>query len=365
MFSKIKNKYFGRLFFMSLGITIVAVIVVFGGGFVLLRRSVQPPSIPTVNDQPFFNPNLDYTLHDPYRESAFDVVDPHPDDVLLASPFNFVDEEGWTRRPDFFTFLVFGYDDGLNTDTIMVAAYDAERRNAYIVSIPRDTQIDVRRNVRRINSAYPVGVRLNNAGHEGGVAQLKREVQTIIGFKPDFYVSVEEDAFVRLIDAVGGVYVDVPFHMRYNDPTQNLRINIPAGHQRLDGENALHFARYRLGSNPAQTISDMQRMQHQQQLIAAVIDELMNPRTILRVPELVRTYSDHVSTDLSMFELLWFAEQFTLGEVSLTTYNYPTTSVRTSHWYEIPNADEALEIINRTINPFTRELTRANLQLTR
>ncbi|MCL1845808.1 MAG: LCP family protein [Defluviitaleaceae bacterium] len=329
----------------------------------MLRNLVRPPTVPTYTDRPFFG--LDYREYDPYRPYAFDIVEPHPDDALIASPFDFTAEEGWERRPDFYTILVFGYDEGLNTDTIMVAAFDAAARRGYLIGIPRDTQVDVRRSVRRINSAYPVGIRLNNGGHEGGVAQLKREVQTIIGFRPDFYMSVEEDAFVRLIDAMDGVYVYVPFHMRYDDPTQNLRINIPEGRQRLDGENALHFARFRLANDPRRTISDMQRMENQQQLIASVIDEFMSPRSIARIPELIAAYHDHVSTDLSMFELLWFAEQFALGDIELITYNYPTTSVRTSHWYEIPNAEEALEIINRTINPFTRDLSMENLQLAR
>jgi anionic cell wall polymer biosynthesis LytR-Cps2A-Psr (LCP) family protein len=137
----------------------------------------------------------------------------------------------------------------------------------------------------------------------------------------------------------------------------------------LDGQNALHFVRYRLGNAGHRTITDYQRMEHQQQLIAAVKDELLSPRTITRIPELINTYRDHISTDLSLFELLWFAEQFVLGEITLNTYNYPTLSTRiqvseeTSLWYEVPQATEALELINRTINPFTRELTLDNLQL--
>jgi len=248
----------------------------------------------------------------------------------------------------------------------MVAAFDAVTRQAYIVSIPRDTKVDVRRNIQRINSAYPVGRRFGDNGHASGVDQLKRELQTVIGFRPDFYVSVEEDAFIRLIDAVGGVYMTVPFHMRYDDPCQDLRINIPAGHQLLDGENALHFVRYRLGNDPRQTITDTQRMQHQRDLIDAVMQQMMSPRMITQVPELIRTYREHVSTDLTIPQLLWFAEQFATGDgITLHTYSYPTTSVRLTHWYEIPNANEALELINRTINPFTRDITTANLQLAR
>ncbi|MCL2577032.1 MAG: LCP family protein [Defluviitaleaceae bacterium] len=361
MLNIFKNKKARFKFIKSLCITLVSVLAVSVGTLFLLRSLVRPPVLPVHADQPFFNPG--HAMQNFLEERAFDVVEPHPDDALInTSPFDFIVEEGWVRKPDFYTILIFGYDGGLNTDTIMVAAFDAAERQAYIVSVPRDTQVDVSRNVKKINSAYPVGLRFGG-GHDGGVDQLKRELQTIIGFRPDFYVSVEEDAFVRIIDAVDGVYVTVPFHMRYNDPTQNLRINIPAGHQRLDGKNALHFVRYRMGSDGSRSITDYQRMQHQQQLIESVMKEMMTPRMIPRIPELIRTYRDHVNTDLSLTELLWFGEQFILGEVTLHAYNYPTRTVLTTLSYEIPQAEEALEIINRTINPFTRELTRDNLQL--
>jgi len=372
------NKKFNILFSKSFLITLVIALLVVGVGAVTWRSIMtQPLSIPELSTQPFFNPyyvvqnqpqNQDEIQRDTIDTPAFDVVEPHPEDALIniveESPFVFVGGGDWVRKSDFFTFLIFGFDEGLNTDTIMVAAFDALTRQAYIISIPRDTRVDVRRNVQRINSAYPVGLRFGDNGHASGVDQLKREVQTIIGFRPDFYVSVEEEAFVRLIDAVGGVYINVPFHMRYNDPSQDLIINIPAGHQLLDGENALHFVRYRLGNDRNQTISDMQRMQHQQYLLNAVMQQMMSPRMITQIPELISTYREHVSTDLTLIQLGWLAEQFmTGGGITLHTYNYPTTSQRLTHWYEIPIANQALELINRTINPFIRDITMANLQL--
>lgn len=360
------NKKTYKLFFKSLSITLVAVLLVAGGTFALLRALVRPPTVPTYSAMPFFNPYFD-------EDSAFDFAEHHPDDKLLnlESPLNLVSMEGWTRKPDFVTVLVFGYDEGLNTDTIMVTAFDAETRGAYIVSVPRDTIVDVSRNMPRLNSAYPVGLRFGGDGHASGVDQLKREIQTVIGFRPDFYVSVDEDAFARLIDAIGGVMINVPFHMRYFDPCQNLRINIPPGFQRLDGENALNFARFRNASYGGRAITDHQRMVHNQQLMSAIKDEMMTPRLIARIPELIGIYRDNVRTDLSLTDLLWLAEQFVLGDISLNSYNYPTISQRrlpnanatNTVYFEIPQATEALELINRTINPFTRELTMANLQL--
>ncbi|MCL2500493.1 MAG: LCP family protein [Defluviitaleaceae bacterium] len=350
----------GRLrkrFYQSFLLTLFGGLAIVACTVFLLRMVISPPAIPAHAIMPFFpeiviNPERNYP--------AFDIVDAHPDDERVNTELPIQDE--WVRRKDFFTLLLFGYDSGLNTDTIMVASFDAVRREAHIVSIPRDTRINVQRNIARINSAYPVG-RQGGRGHDGGVAQLQRELQTVIGFIPDFYVSVEERAFIRIVDAVGGVNINVPFHMYYTDPCDDLHINIPAGQQRLGGQQALHFVRYRLGNNPGRNISDYQRMRNQQHFIRAMMDELLSPRTVLRIPEFISTYRDHVRTDLSLTELLWFAEQFVLGDVTLHTHNYPTESVRLTHWYEIPKAEEALELINRTINPFTKALTLDNLQL--
>ncbi|MCL2604465.1 MAG: LCP family protein [Defluviitaleaceae bacterium] len=353
----LKNNRLRKKFMKSFLFTLIGGLAVVACTIFLLRVIISPPTIPTHAQVPFFpEPAVIAERNRP----AFDVAEAHPEDELINTELPTQDE--WTRKENFFTLLIFGYDTGLNTDTIMVASFDAVKREACIVSIPRDTRVDARRNIARINSAYPVG-RQGGLGHDGGVAQLRREVQTIIGFIPDFYVSVEERAFIRIVDAVGGVNINVPFHMRYTDPCDDLHINIPAGQQRLSGQQALHFVRYRLGDNPGRNISDYQRMQNQQQFIRAMMDELLSPRTVLRVPELIYTYRDHVRTDLSLTELLWFAEQFILGDVTLHTHNYPTDSVRLTHWYEIPKAEEALELINRTINPFTKELTLDNLQL--
>jgi len=266
------------------------------------------------------------------------------------------------RKPGFYTFLIFGYDIGLRPDTIMVAAYDAYNQHAYIVSIPRDTRVLSQRGPRRINASYPSG-RLHGDGHADGVNQLKQELQTLIGFRPDFYVSLHEDVFVVIVDAVGGVYIDVPFHMHYRDPYQDLYINIQEGHQRLDGENALHFVRFRYHYDRRGAISNHLRMQHQHQLIDALVHELKTPATILRIPQFIRAYMGYMNTDVPLGSLLWLGQQFVLDDITLITYNYPVTSVRSTAWYDIPNGREALALINRTINPFVQDITMDMLEL--
>ena len=358
----LRTKRTRGLFFKSFIVTVFTVLLMVGGAYIAWRSIVQPPAIPVHALLPALPSAAPVGDDD---APAFQDIEPHPDDALLnlESPFDLTAEGGWERRPDFFTFLIFGYDGGLNTDTLMVAAYDAIARQAYIISIPRDTQVDVQRNVRKINAAYAAG-RRHGGGHEGGVDQLRREVQTLIGFTPDFYVSIDENAFVRVVDAVGGVYIDVPFHMHYRDPFQDLYINIPAGRQRLDGENALSFVRFRYHYGRRSAITTHQRQEHQHQFIEAMVQELLTPRVITSIPELIRVYRDEISTDLPLRNQLWLGEQFVLGGgVELHTYNFPVTSIRTVRWYDFPIHDEVVELINRTINPFTREITLDMLRL--
>jgi LCP family protein required for cell wall assembly len=270
------------------------------------------------------------------------------------------------RKHLFYTFLIFGVDNvNQNADAIIVGAVDIEAREVYTISVPRDLLVDVPRRLRKPTAAYPVG-RGGGRGHEGGVEQMYADMQTIFGFRPDFYVYVNTQAFERIVDAVGGVEIHVPFHMRYDDPIDNLRINIPAGTQTLNGTQALHFARYRMSNEGFRAITDYQRMENQQKILRALFDELLTPRTIVRVPELVSIYRENVRTNMTNGEMLWFAGQLNnLVGGNFSTYTLPTSgSSRAPNWYEIPDADAILELINRTVNPFTQEITMDMVRIT-
>jgi len=271
------------------------------------------------------------------------------------------------RKPNFFTFLIFGLTEGNHANTIMVAAYDANTRQGYLISIPRDTRVDFERTRRKIVNAYPVGM-MGGRGHEGGVERMRHEVSTLVGFRPDFYISIDYDAFARVIDMVGGVEIYVPFHMRYDDPCQNLHINIPAGLQTLDGHNALHFARYRRGNSNSPTITDYRRIEHQQQVVDAVIRELLTPASILRIPEFINIFNTYVASDLTVGELTWFANQARHigGLDALHMYTLPMLGTSGAPaWYELADRDGILELVNRTVNPLVRDITANDVRIVR
>ena len=343
------------LFLKVFSITAVITAAVILGTGTMLRSYVRPPALPGVDAiaTPIVLP--------PSSSSTVLANQPDEDEYDFGgtSPYLLDSLDGWERKPDFYTVMIIGLDGGINANVIMVAAYDNTTQQAYLVSIPRDTRVDAQRNRRKIVSAYPVG-RVHGGSHEAGIAQMKRELQTLIGFRPDFYVMVDFNAFENIIDGIGGVQVDVPFHMRYDDPYQNLHIDIQPGLQTLDGKNALHFARFRRANRGFRGVTDYQRIENQQIIISTVMEEMMSPRAIRQIPNLISTYSSYISSDLDLGNQLWFAEQIIRagGVNSLSTYTIPMAGGSGSPaYYEFAHRDGVLELVNRTINPFTQDIT--------
>ena len=131
------------------------------------------------------------------------------------------------RKDGFYTVLLCGTDDGNGgSDTIMLAAVDTENKEINVLSIPRDTLVNEDWTVKKINSAY----------NRGGIDAVQEQVEKIVGFPVDFYVAVDLNGFIELVNAIDGIDFEVPINMNYDDPAQNLHIHFSAGQQHLDGE---------------------------------------------------------------------------------------------------------------------------------
>ena len=333
--------------FLITSFSLISLIVAVGG--ISFYGTIRPPDIPTIpttSENEIFAASLAHNSHIPIEEG-----ENTPIGSGLIAPEGFTAED---RRDLFFTFLIVGLNEGTNANTIMVASYDGINKEANLVSIPRDSLINVNRGVRKLSGAYMTGT-LRGGGVAGGVAQMQREVMSIIGFVPDFYVIINYDAFHAIIDAVGGIEIDVPFHMRYDDPFQNLHIDIPPGTQLMDGETALHFARFRNSNRGFRAINDYQRIENQQTVVNATLASLLRPANILRIPEFIDIFNENVHTNLTLGNMLWFASQLNevRGSDVLSTYTAPTTGTSGAPmWYELLDGPGIVELVNRTINPY-------------
>ena len=126
------------------------------------------------------------------------------------------------------------------TDTIMVASYNPNTQKANLLSIPRDTFTG--KNTSRAVASQKINALYNMTRTPQKTLEAVNE---ITGLNIEYYVIVRTEALIKLVDAIGGVEFNVPIDMKYDDPTQDLHINLKAGMQKLDGEKAEHLLRFR------------------------------------------------------------------------------------------------------------------------
>jgi len=273
------------------------------------------------------------------------------------------DDTGW--RPDVYTFLLTGEDVGGLTDVIMVVLFDTGNNSIDVLSIPRDTIVNVPWRVKRINS-YRNMWRHAEAyrHHEHYIYALRDGVERLVGYQTDRWVVLELDGFAELVDAIGGVYFDVPQRMVYNDPYQGLFINLHPGYQRLTGEQAMGLVRFRRYPQ-----GDIQRIRVQHDFLRALSSQLLQARNVWVLNDMVRIFRDNVDTDLTLRELLFFATEFlqvesedirfhsvdnTMANISENVNGVSYVSLRVEPW---------LAMINAYMSPFTFELQAEDLEI--
>ncbi|MBR5154916.1 MAG: LCP family protein [Clostridia bacterium] len=189
--------------------------------------------------------------------------------------------------------LVAGTDaEGYRTDLILLCRYNMTDNSVTALQIPRDTRIEeTTRNDKKINSSYSTPEREQT---------LCDEVEMLTGIRPERYVIVSFKAFRQLIDAIGGVEVDVPIRMFYNDPFQNLSIDLYPGKQVLNGRQSEMFMRFRYNDDgTGYPNGDIDRIAAQKKFYEAALDKLLSGGTILKVPKILGIITENVRTDFT------------------------------------------------------------------
>lgn len=181
-------------------------------------------------------------------------------------------------------------------DTLILVRMDLETQAIALVNIPRDTLI-----------AWPTGKqgRINTAYSIGGAQEVTDAVSRLLRIPRPYYVTLNFQSFVEAVDLVGGVMIDVPHHYLYEDPLQDLYIDIPAGNQLMLGETALKYVRLRYDGF---TNSDIARIERQQQFLTAMKEKLSSPSYWSRIPSMIRSVRKHVKTNLPEADQIRLAE---------------------------------------------------------
>lgn len=214
-----------------------------------------------------------------------------------------------TTTPVRTNFLAVGVDQNeLLTDFMMVGSFISTTGEINIMSVPRDTYIsfegDDLTNLRAINRGAPSYMKANSIypyTYTDGIATLQGAIEDLLNIKIDYYVKIDLQALVDIVDEVGGIYFDVPSGgLKYSDPTQNLYINIPGGYQLLNGTQAEGLVRFRSGYANA----DLGRVEVQQEFIIEFITQIMNKETIMQnIGGLLLNFIKYVETDFSTSDL--------------------------------------------------------------
>lgn len=188
------------------------------------------------------------------------------------------------------------------TDTIMVVNYNPKTDKITTVSVPRDTLIKNNGSSVKINSAFAIG----------GYSKIKSEVESLLNININYIVKVDYNAFVDIIDAIGGVKMEIDRDMIYDDEGQNLHINFKAGETvKLDGQKAQEFFRWRKNNDGSGFANgDLDRIQNQHKFISKVIDKCKSPLIIFRTPKIMSAIGDNVETNMSPFSIIRYALKF-------------------------------------------------------
>jgi polyisoprenyl-teichoic acid--peptidoglycan teichoic acid transferase len=180
--------------------------------------------------------------------------------------------------------------DGL-TDTMLLLRFNPETHQVVVLSLPRDTR------------AWVDGAgltKLNEANLLGGPALSAKATSELLGgVGIDRYIRINVQGVEKLIDALGGVTVYVPQDMKYQDDSQHLYINLKQGEQHLNGNQALQFLRFRYDE-----YGDIGRVQRQQMLMRELMEQVLQPATIPRLPQVLSVIQSNLDTNLSVEELM-------------------------------------------------------------
>lgn len=189
--------------------------------------------------------------------------------------------------------LILGIDGNIEpsrTDTLILTNLDLKSYKAKLVSIPRDMYVNIPgKGFDKINAAHFIG------GNELTIKTVEKFLDVPI----DYYVLLNFKGFKKTIDLLGGVNIYVEKRMRYIDRAGHLYINLKKGQQRLNGEQAMGYVRFRHDA-----WGDITRIERQQKFISALCEEVLKPQVLLKIPSIIYQIIENVETDLNISQIL-------------------------------------------------------------
>jgi len=220
--------------------------------------------------------------------------------------------------------LVFGVE-GTRTDSMILVSIDTKSNTINAMSIPRDTYFPTeghnKLGQKKLNARY-------GFKDVGGADGLRQAIQDLTGVKVDHYVKLDYDAVAAIVDMLGGVEVDVPFKMKYDDPyaTPPLHIDFEPGLQVISGDKAMGYLRFRKSNDGKVREGDVQRIERQQAFLSSAADKALS----VKLPFIAVESLKYVETDMTSSQIFSYASAMIGTDMEkVTFYTLPMKSIGT------------------------------------
>ncbi|GIN90698.1 LytR family transcriptional regulator [Siminovitchia terrae] len=221
-------------------------------------------------------------------------VDPHIDNVSIL--FIGIDES--EKR---------GFSDNARSDALMLATLNEKEKSVKLLTIPRDSYVYIKE--------VGYSTKINHAHKYGGPRATIETVEDLMDIPVDYYVRLDFEAFMAVVDALDGIDVDVPYAFsEQNSKDKAGAISLEAGMQKLDGEEALALARTRKLDN------DIERGKRQQEIMKAIATKAASGASITKYGKVIDAIGDNMRTDMTFDEIKAFVDYAVSGNLSIESY---------------------------------------------
>ena len=243
--------------------------------------------------------------------------------------------------------LILGESTGMS-DTIIVASYDPKTQDTALLSIPRDTFTgDNKKKAKyyeKINALY---------NHGETPEKTRDAVNKITGMDLNYYILVDTEALIKLVDIIGGLYFDVPIDMNYDDGAQNLHIHLKAGYQKLDGAQVEGLVRFRHNNDgtsysPDYGIEDHGRNRTQREVIIAIAKQSLQFKNITEISNIIDVFKQYVKTNMNLNDVKdYLPYAIKLDTSSIKVGLLPgRDDIVNGVWYFFHDEEETQELVN-------------------
>lgn len=226
------------------------------------------------------------------------------------------------KNKDEILFLLLGIDtyditkvSGERTDTMILTSFNFKTGDIKMMSIPRDTKVKIGNKTDQINHAHVFG----------GIDLTMETVRNFLGVDVEHFIKLDYRAVEEIVESIGGVDIDVPRRMKYDDSTKGkeFHVDLQKGPQTLNGDQAIQFLRWRKNNNGVgYPEGDVGRVKAQQMFLKELVKQTLKPKNILKLDKLAKTYFEYVDTNIpldTVIKTAWAARKVDIDNMVTTT----------------------------------------------